>query len=70
MHHGFPPQALRDSFVLDLEEMAWHEAPNPFPSARAGHAATVLGNQGFVLGGGDNEGRFFNACDALPLELP
>ena len=63
-------QALRDSHVLDLETRQWHQVDRElFSSGRAGHAAALFPDCAVVVGGGDNEGRFFNACENFSLTL-
>ena len=56
------PARLDRARVLRLGPLSCSHLPLP-----TGHTAAILGDHAHVFGGGDNEGRFFNSFDMLPL---
>lgn len=60
--------ALSDAFLLDLGARRWTEVtPALFPTGRAGHAGVVHDGCVHLYGGGDNEGRYFDALLSRPV---
>ncbi|KAJ7571126.1 hypothetical protein O6H91_01G150000 [Diphasiastrum complanatum] len=57
-----------DLHVLDLKSMEWSQPP-PFgvlPAPRAGHAGVIIGDNWYVVGGGDNKtGMAFHSVSLL-----
>mmetsp|Transcript_3402 Transcript_3402/g.8632 ORF Transcript_3402/g.8632 Transcript_3402/m.8632 type:complete len:629 (+) Transcript_3402:121-2007(+) len=65
---GSVAHCFKDLQVLDTEDMEWFSPPTEgvSPSARAGHAAAVLGDHWFITGGGNNT----SGCgDMLALDM-
>eukprot|EP00730_Choanoeca_flexa_P015214 TRINITY_DN6928_c0_g1_i1.p1 TRINITY_DN6928_c0_g1~~TRINITY_DN6928_c0_g1_i1.p1 ORF type:complete len:610 (+),score=153.11 TRINITY_DN6928_c0_g1_i1:65-1894(+) len=63
-------KALRDTFILDLEDKCWVSIEgDAFASGRAGHAIAMFDTTAVAFAGGDNEGRFFNSTEQIALSV-
>ncbi|KAF8097971.1 hypothetical protein N665_0278s0032 [Sinapis alba] len=65
---GSHTNCFNDLHVLDLQTMEWsgHTQQGEAPTPRAGHAGVTIGENWFIVGGGDNKS---GACETVVLNM-
>ncbi|KAG2284043.1 hypothetical protein Bca52824_055263 [Brassica carinata] len=65
---GSHTNCFSDLHVLDLQTMEWsrHAQQGEAPTPRAGHAGVTIGENWFIVGGGDNKS---GACETVVLNM-
>ncbi|KAF2561669.1 hypothetical protein F2Q70_00018611, partial [Brassica cretica] len=69
---GSHTNCFSDLHVLDLQTMEWsrHAQQGEAPTPRAGHAGVTIGENWFIVGGGDNKSGMFCTFPFETLNLP